>query len=118
MRENNQSLQAVADDVGVRQLVLVRQGFPRRIEKQLMASLQANGQPRFQVLLKTFLRLQIFSDDDNGPLRKKFLQQRGEKRLCRRGDAGKRLRSATLQSPGEGLHGGSFQDVSEQIARR
>ena len=75
-------------------------------------------EPRFQILLETFLRLQIFSDDDDEPLRKKLLQQRGEERLCRRGDAGKRQRSASLQSPGEGLHGGSFQDVSEQIARR
>ena len=76
------------------------------------------GQPRFQILLKTFLRLQIFRDDDNGFLRKKFLHHRGEKWLggCR--DAGEKMRSASFQAPGERLRSGNFCEVSEQIARR
>ena len=75
-------------------------------------------QPRFQILLETFLRLQIFGDEDEGALRKKFLQQHGEEGLRARGDAGKSLRSASLHAPGEGLHGGSLGDVSNQSARR
>jgi hypothetical protein len=77
-----------------------------------------NGQPRFQILLETFLRLEIFGDDDDRPLRKKFLHQCGEKRLRGRVNAGKSQRSASLQSPRERLHSGSFDEVSEQVARR
>ena len=76
------------------------------------------SEPCFQILLKTFLGLQIFRDDDDGLLRKDLLHQRGKKRLRGRGHTGKRLRSAMLHSPGKGLHGGSSQDVSEQFARR
>ncbi len=77
-----------------------------------------NRQPSLQILLETFLRLQVFRDDDDGPLRKKLSQQRGEKGLSGHGDAGKSQRFAALQSPGEGLHGGSLQNVSEQVACR
>ena len=76
------------------------------------------GQPRFQILLKTFLLFQVFHDEDDGTLRKKFLQQRGKKRLRGRGDARKSLRSALLHALREGLRGGIFYEVSEQIARR
>ncbi len=76
------------------------------------------GNPRFQVLLEIFLRLEVGRDDDDGPRWKNILQQRGKKRLGWRADSGARQRSAILQSPGEGLHGGSFCDVSEQFARR
>ena len=75
-------------------------------------------EPRFQILLETFLRLEVFRDDYHGALRKKFLQQRGQERLCGWTDAGTRQHSASLQSPGEGLHGGSSRDVSEQAACR
>lgn len=86
-----------------------------RINLQLAAF---NLQPRLQVLLETLLRLEIFRNDDDGPLRKEFLQQRGEKGLGGRGDGGKSLRSARLQSPGKGLPDGSLREVSEPVARR
>lgn len=76
------------------------------------------SEPRLQVLLETFLRLQVFRDDDDGSLRKKFLQQRGQERLCGWTDAGTRQRSAMLQSPGKGLHGGSSRGGGEPIACR
>ena len=76
------------------------------------------AQPRLQVLLKTFLRLQIFRDDDDGAIGKFLLQQRREKWLGARRNPGKSLRSARLHAPDEGLHGGSLQDVSERLADR
>ena len=76
------------------------------------------AKPRFQVLVETFLRLQIVRDDDDGPRWEKLMQQGGEERLRGHGDVGKKQRSASLQSPGERLHGGSLRDVSEQIACR
>ena len=75
-------------------------------------------QPRLQVLLKTFLSLKIFSDEHHGPVGVKTLQERRQERLGGRGDAGKSQRSALLHAPGERLHGGSIQDISEPIARR
>jgi hypothetical protein len=68
--------------------------------------------------LKTFLRFQIFRDDDDWPLRENLPKQCGEKGLGRRADFGARQHSAILQSPDEGLHGGSFRDVSEQFICR
>ena len=91
-------MQPVADDIGVRELAFVRQNFPSRIKQRVrlevgswddsalqLATCNLQLQPRFQILLETFLRLQVFRDDDDGPPRKKFLQQRGEKRLGGRG---------------------------------
>ena len=75
-------------------------------------------EPGFQILLATFLRFQIFHYDHHRSSRENDSQQRGEERLGGRGDAGKRQRSATLHTPGEGLRGGSFQDVSEHAACR
>ena len=73
--ELDERLQTIADDVRVRKLSLVRQGFPGRIEKRRCA------QPSFQILLKTFLRLQIFRNDYHRAVWQKFLQQHDEKRL-------------------------------------
>ena len=75
-------------------------------------------QPRFQVLLKTFLRLKVVGDDDNGMLREKILEQNRNKRLRRLADPGASQHSAMLQSLRKALHRGSFQDVSEQAACR
>jgi hypothetical protein len=77
-----------------------------------------NLQPSFQILLEAFLGFQIRRDDDHWPVRKDDVEQSGEKRLRRRTNPGARQRSAMLQSPREGLHGGSLRDVSEQIACR
>ena len=75
-------------------------------------------QPRLQVLLKTFLRLKVVGDDDNGTLREKKLEQNRKKRLRRLADPGASQHSAMLQSQCKALHRGSFQDVSEQVACR
>ena len=74
--------------------------------------------PGLDVLLENFLSFQIGSDGDDGPMRKQFMNQRHEKWMCRRADAGAGQRSAILQSPREGLHSGSERNVSEQIACR
>ena len=75
-------------------------------------------QPRLQILLATFLRLEVFRDEDDGTIGKFPLQQRGEKRLRGGGDAGKSQHSTLLHALREGLHSGSFQNVSEQVAGR
>ena len=64
-------------------------------------------QPSLQILLETFLGLKIFRDNDDGPVWKKFLQQRGKKRLRRPGHSWKNQRSALLHAPGKVLHGGN-----------
>ena len=74
--------------------------------------------PGFNVLLESFLRFQIGRDDDERPSGEKFLKQNRQKRLRRLANAGTRRHSAMLQSPGEGLHGGSLRDVSEPVACR
>ena len=74
--------------------------------------------PGLEVLVETFLGLEILGDKDDGAARENLPQERGEKGLRGGGDAGARQRSAMLHAPGEGLHGGSFQDVSEQVACR
>lgn len=68
--------------------------------------------------MKTFLRLEFVRDHDDGPLGKKVMQQGGEKRLGRCTDAGVCQCAARLQSPGEGLHGGSLRNSVEQRACR
>jgi hypothetical protein len=73
-------------------------------------------QPRLQILLKTFLRLKVVGDDDDGVLRENFLEQNRKKRLCRLADSIASQHSAILQSLRKALHSGSFQDVSEQVA--
>ena len=74
--------------------------------------------PGFDVLLKTFLRLKVVGDDDDGTLREKILEQNRKKRLRRLADSGASQHSAILQSLRKALHSGSFQDVSEQAACR
>jgi hypothetical protein len=74
--------------------------------------------PSFDVLLKTFLRLKVVGDDDNGALREKILEQNRKKWLRRLADTCASQHSAILQSLRKALHSGSFQDVSEQVACR
>ena len=56
--------------------------------------------------------------DDDRTLWEKMPQQRGEERLGGGADAAPRQHSPLLQTPGQGLHGGSFRDSSEQFACR
>ena len=77
-----------------------------------------NMQPRLNVLLKTFLCLQPFGDDDNRASRKKVAQQHSEKWLGGWADAGTRPCAALLQSPREGLHSGSLRNGGEQVVHR
>jgi hypothetical protein len=74
--------------------------------------------PGFDVLLKTFLRLKIVGNDDDGALREKNLEQDRKKRLRRLADTCTIQHSAILQSLRKALHSGSFRDVSEQAACR
>jgi hypothetical protein len=75
-----------------------------------------NLQPCFNVLLETFLRFQVFDDDDDWPVGEDFLKKNGKERLRSPGNTGARQRSAILQSPREGLHSGRLCDISEQMA--
>jgi hypothetical protein len=75
-------------------------------------------QPRLDVLLEAFLNFQIRRDDNERPLWKNILNQNRKKRLRRLANTGTGQHSAILQSPRERLHGGSFRDVSEQVACR
>jgi hypothetical protein len=68
--------------------------------------------------LETFLRFQIRRDNDERSPAGNLLKQNRKKRLSRLANAGAGQRSAILQSPREGLHSGSFRDVSEQVACR
>ncbi len=75
-------------------------------------------QPSFEILLKTLLRFKVIRDYDNRPLGEKVMQQGCEEWLGRGTDAGTSQRAARLQSPGEGLHGGSLRNSVEQRACR
>ena len=75
-------------------------------------------QPCLHVLLEVFLCFEVVGDDDNRPLRKNLPEQSRNERLGRLADTGTSQHSAMLHAPGQGLHRGSWQDVSEQIACR
>ena len=75
-------------------------------------------QPRLQVLLKTFLRLEVVGHDDHRAAREIIPEQGRKKRLRRLADPCASQHSAILQSPRQDLHSGSFRDVSEQAACR
>src|SRR5947207_14278389 len=60
--------------------------------------------------MKTLLHFQSCCDNDNRAVRKKVSQQRGQKRLRTGADAGAGHNASLLQSPLQGLHGGSFHD--------
>ena len=75
-------------------------------------------EPRRQILLRTFLCLKSLRYDDNRMLWNKIPQQGDEERLGRGTDARARQHPPLLQTPCQGLHGGSFQDSSEQFACR
>ena len=75
-------------------------------------------QPCFDVLLKTFLRLEVVGHDDHRAARENFPEQDRKKRLRRLADTGASQHSAMLQSLRKALHSGSFRDVSEQAAGR
>ena len=81
-------------------------------------NLELHTHPRFQILLKTFLRLEVFGDDHNRATGGNCLQQHREKGLGCRSDVGAGQCAARLQTPGEGLPGGSLRDVSEHAAGR
>ena len=69
-----------------------------------------NLQPGRNVLMKTLLRLESRGHNDDGTIRKKVSQYRGQKRLPGRADAGAGHSASLLQSPLQGLHGGSSRD--------
>ena len=75
-------------------------------------------QPCLQVLLKTFLRLEVVGHDDHRAARENFPEQDRKKWLRRLADTGASQHSAMLQSLRKALHSGSFRDVSEQAAGR
>src|ERR1017187_7004719 len=119
----------------MREFAFVRQHIPSRVEKRskvegrrsragtvlpstLDARLSTRREPRLQVLLKTFLRLEVVGHDDNRAARENFPEQSRKKRLRCLADTRASQHSAILQSSRKGLHSGSFRDVSEQAACR
>lgn len=84
----------------------------------LGSRLSTKREPRLQVLLKTFLRLEVVGHDDNRAARENFPEQDRKKRLRRRADTRASQHSTILQPPRKALHSGSFRDVSEQAACR
>ena len=73
----------------------MRQNFPGRIKKQRPGGRADSGrrglraQPSLQILLKTFLGLEIFRDNDEGTLRELLMDQRRQKRAGGGGNPGK-----------------------------
>jgi len=61
------------------------------------------GHPRFQILLKTFLRLEVFRDDHNRTAREKLLEQRDKKRLRCRRHAGATTMDFPTRAAGRGI---------------
>jgi hypothetical protein len=76
------------------------------------------GEPRLKILLKALLCFEVVHDHDNGSLGEKVMQQSGKKRLGRSVNTGTSQCAARLQSPGEGVHGGSLRNSVEQRACR
>ena len=74
--------------------------------------------PGLQILLETFLGLEVVGYDHERSSGEQPLKQCGKERLRGRSDAGAGKRAAPLQSPCEGLHGGSSDDPVEQTAGR
>ena len=68
--------------------------------------------------MKTFLRFEVVGDQDNGAPGEKVMQQGGKKRLGGCTNAHPGQCAARLQSPGDGLHGGSLGNSVEQQACR
>ena len=75
-------------------------------------------QPRLQIQMKALLRFEVVGDGDNRAFGKNLPEQSRNERLGRLADTGTSQHSALLHAPGQGLHRGSWQDVSEQIACR
>jgi len=100
-------LQAIADDIGVRQFALMWQAFPRGVIQRRMP------EPGFEVLLRSFLGFGIRCHDDQGMLWKKPGEQRREERLGGSAHAGTGQHAARLQTPPQGLGGGSGGKVGE-----
>ena len=114
------------------------ENFPGRVEKRpraesrgsrvilvgwflpstLDARLSSDGKPRFQVLLKAFLGLEMVRNNDNRLVGENVAEQKRQKRLGGGTNSGHGQHSAILHSPCEGLHSGSFQDVGEPVACR
>ena len=68
--------------------------------------------------MKALLRLEVFGDNHEGPLGMRLPQQNGQKRLGRLRHAVAGQQASLLQALGKGLHNGSFECSSEQIACR
>ena len=139
MGECDQGLEPVADDVGGREFVFVREDFPSRIKpwprvegRRSKAGIirvrfrlstldlrpSTDLQPSLHVLLHAFLGFEIFGDDDDGARGEKMMERGSKKWLGGRGDAGASQCAARRQTPDEVLPGGRLSDVSEPIACR
>lgn len=103
----------------MRQSVVVGQDFPGgvKVEAGLPAALGDTGirtgfaihrEPGFKVLMNILLRLEVGNYYEDGPRWKKVVQDRGEKGMPRRTDAGTNQCAARLHAPSQRLHGGSL----------
>src|SRR5205823_4409178 len=121
-RERHQRLQALADDIRVRQLGFVRQNLPGRIIKGPFSlspvdrtvgtifSLSPTGgegrgegatcnlEPRLDILMKRLLGFDAVSDNHQRPSRLQALEQRSQKRLAAATHASARQCAAVLQA--------------------
>ena len=100
-----------------------RRGSRARSARRVLVSTldtkrSTHGEPCLEILLKTLLCFEVVSDHDNGSQGEKVMQQGREEWLGRGTDAGTSQCAARLQSPGEGLHGGSLRNSVEQRACR
>ena len=72
-------------------------------------------QPRLDILMKNFLRLQPLGDHDDGAFGEKLAQRGGEKGLRGSGRAAQGQSASRLHAPAQVLHGGSVQGGGEPV---
>jgi hypothetical protein len=99
----------------MRQTRFVREDFPRRIEEGFGGSRIRNGfctkrKPRFQILMKRFLRLDAVGYGDDWAFGKELVENKGEEGLRRGMNAGIRQDASLLHARAEVLQRGSGHD--------
>ena len=122
MRQSDERFEALADDVGVRKLGLVRESFPRGVEKGSdfggVSFWPSKAKPRLNVLMEALLGFQPISDHDEGSLREQVSKERRKERLGGNADGVARQCSARLHALTQGLRSGRLRDGNERVGRR
>ena len=122
MRQSDERFEALADDVGMRKLGLVREGFPCGVKKRSdlggISFWPSKAKPRLDVLMEAFLSLQPVGDHDERSLRKQVSKERRKERLGGDADGVARQCSARLHALTQGLRSGRLRDGNERVGRR